>query len=314
VGCAKMTLAYDRGKQTEVVCYGPDGRLWVSNKHGYAKRTRAYDTQGNHIEDAFLDPNGNPLLNDKEGYAKMKGVYNARDKLIEVAYFGPNGQLILNKKLGYARRTQAYDPQGNRVEIAFFGPDGQAVVTDTGYAKATWVYSAQGKVSAQAYFGPDGRPMISTQTGYARRTRTYNAQGNPSEERYWGPDDRPMLRKQQYAKVTFHYDPAGELEKAILWDLDGKEVSPGEVMVVAVTPDGQAAELGLQVGDIITGYDGDEVPNSFVLQARQDAKRGTYRTLEIRRRGETMHFEVKPGELGVTLEDKSLGALPASAG
>src|SRR5262245_42299119 len=156
--------------------------------------------------------------------------------------------------------------------------------------------------------------MISTQTGYARRIPTYNAQGNPSEERYWGPDDRPMLRKQQYGKVTFHYDMAGELEKAILWDLDGKELPPVEVTVVAVAPEGQAADLGLQVGDIITGYDGDGVSNSFVLQARQDAKRGKYRTLEIRRHGETMHFEVKPGELGVTLEDKSLGALPVSEG
>ena len=45
-----------------------------------------------------------------------------------------------------------------------------------------------------------------------------------------------------------------------------------------------SAELGVQVGDIITGYDGDEVPNSFVLQARMDAKGGKYRTLEIRRR------------------------------
>src|SRR5262245_46496865 len=156
--------------------------------------------------------------------------------------------------------------------------------------------------------------MISTQTGYARRIPTYNAQGNPSEERYWGPDDRPMLRKQQYAKVTFHYDTAGELEKAVLWNLDGKELPPVEVTVFAVAPDGQAAELGVQVGDIITGYDGDEVLNSFVLQARQDAKRGTNRTLEIRRHGEMMHFEVKPGELGVTLEDRSLGASPASGG
>ena len=156
--------------------------------------------------------------------------------------------------------------------------------------------------------------MINTQTGYVRRTRMFNAQGNPSEERYWGPDDSPMLQKNQYSKVTFHYDTAGELEKAILWDLDGRELPPVEVTVIAVAPDGQAVELGLQVGDIITDYDGDEVPNSFVLQARVYAKGGRYRTLEIRRHGETMHFEVKPGEIGVTVEDKILGALPSSGG
>ena len=314
-GCAKMTYVYNaRGKQTEVVCYAPDGRLLLSNKTGYAKMTQAYDPQGNLIEDAFWDPYGILILNDKEGYAKKKVAYNARSQRIEEAYFGPNDQLLLNKKWGFARMTLAYDPQGNHVEIAHFGPDGQAVVADIGYAKATWGYNAQGKVSEQAYFGPDGRPMISTLTGYARRTLTHNAQGNPSEERYWGPDDRPMLRKHQYAKVTFHYDTAGELVKAILWDLDGKELPPVEVTVVAVAPDGQAAKLGVQAGDIITGYDGDEVPNSFVLQARVDAKGRKYRTLEIRRHGETMHFEVKPGELGVTLEDKSLGALSASEG
>ena len=156
--------------------------------------------------------------------------------------------------------------------------------------------------------------MINTQTGYARRTRTYNAQGNPSEERYWGPDDRLMLRKQQYTKVTFHYDAAGELVKAILWDLDGQEVPPVEVTVVAVASKGQAADLGLQVGDIITSYDGHEVPNTFVLEARVDAKGGTNRTLEIRRHGEPMYFEVKPGELGATLEHKSLGVSPAPGG
>jgi PDZ domain len=118
----------------------------------------------------------------------------------------------------------------------------------------------------------------------------------------------PILYQNRYAKVTTVYDGSGRFVEATLWDLNGKRLPPARVTVVTVKPGSQAAQLGLQAGDIMVSYAGQAVSSARTFNARVNAWREGRRDLWIMPGAEMLTFQVAPGDIGLHLEDRELVA------
>jgi PDZ domain/Tetratricopeptide repeat len=76
-----------------------------------------------------------------------------------------------------------------------------------------------------------------------------------------------------------------------------------QTAVVRVLPNSPAAQIGLQSGDIIESYDGERIvhKSSFLAAVRRPGD--SPRDLIIRRDGQTIHYTVAPGRLGVEIRE-----------
>jgi tetratricopeptide (TPR) repeat protein len=83
-----------------------------------------------------------------------------------------------------------------------------------------------------------------------------------------------------------------------------------QTMVVRVLPKSQAAQIGLQPGDVIESYGGERIVQSASLVAAVRRLGESPRELIIVREGQTFQFQVAPGPLGVELRET---AAPAEA-
>jgi C-terminal processing protease CtpA/Prc len=81
-----------------------------------------------------------------------------------------------------------------------------------------------------------------------------------------------------------------------------------QTMVVRVLPKSQAAQIGLQPGDVIESYGGERIvqPSSLVAAVQQSGNRP--RELIIVRDGQTLQFQVAPGPLGVEVRETAATA------
>ncbi len=73
---------------------------------------------------------------------------------------------------------------------------------------------------------------------------------------------------------------------------------PSGALVASVTPESPAAQAGIEATDVITKFDGQDVPNMRVLpRIVARTKIGTAVKVEILRKGKTLEFEVTIGRL-----------------
>jgi len=82
-----------------------------------------------------------------------------------------------------------------------------------------------------------------------------------------------------------------------------KELGDLAYVVLRVGPKGQAAALGVQVGDIVLKYGGTEIRSRADLQGAKKAvtEAGVEETaVLLQRDGKTLEMKFKPGQLGIT--------------
>jgi YD repeat-containing protein len=200
--------------------------------------------------------------------------YDARDDVIALTYFDEQGHPIRHQG-GNGNWTAQYDAEGNRTELTFFEPFGE--VDKNGVARLRMKYDERGNATEKAFFGVDGA-LITTILGYATATTTYDEQGT--------------VQSCSYA------------------DAKGQPVKPkGKLVVSQVLDNSQAQRLGLQIGDVITGYNQMPINAHCELLVAVAAPGTGPRTLIVMRAGQALMFQVQPGRLGVGLEEV---AAPAS--
>jgi S1-C subfamily serine protease len=85
-----------------------------------------------------------------------------------------------------------------------------------------------------------------------------------------------------------------------------------QTVVVRVLPNSQAAQIGLQSGDIIDSYDGERIVQLSSLIAALGRPGDSSRELVILRDGQTIQFKVAPGFLGVELRETAANARAAA--
>ena len=114
-----------------------------------------------------------------------------------------------------------------------------------------------------------------------------------------------MRHANGYATSRVSYDDLGRKTKLEYLDTNGTPVLT-RVMIDKVEPDSKSQRIGLQVGDLILSYDGEEVANIHVFNELELVKGERPRELTIQRDGKVLSLDVPPGRLtGLETADKA---------
>lgn len=99
---------------------------------------------------------------------------------------------------------------------------------------------------------------------------------------------------QEYGEFRMPYLGVEYVSRMVF--LNGNSLVAAQIR--AVEPDGPAAESGLEVGDYIVGYDGEDLSQTSLLELIQNSDVGEKVELQIVRNGEEMELEVSIGVRG----------------
>jgi hypothetical protein len=339
-GYAKVKLAYDeRGNATEFAYFGPDGRPQVyeqshvnvrvkytpqgnpiervfldakdqpiKTRNGYAKLTTTYGMHGRVLEETYWDEYSQPTPS-KDGYAIIRKAYDTGGRLIEEILFGPEAKPARHDD-GYVKRKYAYDHRGYLTERTYYDEHDRLTLHTDGYAKEQSKYNDRGQLLETAFVGPDGAFVLHKKRGYAKARWTYNQRGQVERLERFNPQDQLMQTINGYAVSRYVYDDYGRELQRVFLDLNGAPVHT-RVAIRDIEPDRNSQQFGLQVGDLIIGYDGEEVRNTHVFDEFELVKGERPRELRLLHQGKFVSIDVPPGRLqGLELVDR----VPPEAG
>jgi YD repeat-containing protein len=333
-GVAKVKSVYDdRGNAVETVYFGPQGQPEyyaeryvkkrakynpqgepveevyldaadhpVKTQEGYAKVTLRYGSHGQPIALAFFDEAGRQTTH-KDGYATIILTYGSRDERIEKTYLDPQGQPVRNSD-GYAKVRFHYDHRGYPIEEAYFDEHNHPTLHAEGYAKKLMKYNDRGQLLEIAYVGPDGDFVPHQESGAAKVRATYNERGKVSHLAYFDPQDHLIQATYGYATRHYTYDDLGRETTRVFRDIHGMPVHT-RVAITHVDPDSNSQRLGLQVGDLILSYEGEDVGNTHVFNDFELVRGERRRELRFQRQNQVLTLTVHPGRLqGLELIDR----------
>jgi hypothetical protein len=335
-GYHKRTAKYDeRGNQIEWAYFDTEGRPTIDKNDGTHRMTARFDEHGNMIESAYFDVDGQPTLHAKQGVHRTVWEYDERGNKTREAYFGSDGQPIQNRQFGIYSGTARYDTQGREIEIAAFDAKSQPMRTAEGYQRRTLAYDGLGRKIEQVDYGLDGT------AGYASVRRRFNSQGNQIEAAFFDSAGHPtpvigqsligytMLRTERTPDGHEGEDLSG-FDPAV-WGYKYMVIIPAnnlvlclntamrpvatELVVTLVLRGWQGELLGIKVGDVLTHYAGEPIVGNFLaFIARRQAEPadGPSQELRVRRQGQELRFKVKPGKLGLGIQDRGVAVAGAA--
>jgi S1-C subfamily serine protease len=98
------------------------------------------------------------------------------------------------------------------------------------------------------------------------------------------------------------------------FDAEGQPVAT-ELVATLVLPGGQADILGLQAGDVLTHYAGEQLQGDamgFIRMRKAEPADGPAQELRVRRGGRELRLQVKPGKLGLGIQDRGISVSKAA--
>jgi hypothetical protein len=334
-GYHKVTGRYDeRGNRIEWAYFDAEGRPTLYK--GYHEQTAKYDKRGNRTESAFFDTEGHPALDAESGAHRALMERHVDKRTLTIMLFGTDGQPMQSDKLGGAYGISfRYDAQKRPIEIIFLGEDNQPMRNSEGWQRQTIAYDDQGNKIEQTRYGLDGSQ------GYMTVRDRFDSQGRQIEEAFFDSDGKPTRVKGRtprgYTLRKTEYGPGGSEKHTLLgfdpavWgyetmtraanhvqclDQHGVPV-PTELVVTMVLPESQAEKLGVRVGDVLTHYDGEPIQGdvlTFIKRRKAERADGSAHEVRVRRQGHELRFEVKPGKLGLGLQDRGISVMTAKLG
>jgi YD repeat-containing protein len=290
-----------QGKATEVTYFDVAGKP-VKTRYGFAKITYAYDLHGNQREVAFFDENGQPTVR-RGGYAKIVQTHDARKNLLEQILLNTEGKPVRGED-GYAKSRSAYDARGYRTEITYYDEHDGPTANKQGCAKVGTRYNDRGQRIEWACFGTDGSSIVAKMYGFAKERQIFDASGKLSQVDYIDANDGPVRGAKGYAKIKYSYDDLGRETKREFFDVDGTPVFT-RVTVEKVEPDSKSQRAGLQPGDMIIAYNGQEVADERRFHELELTAGERRRQLTIERASRILSLDISAGRLtGIETDDK----------
>jgi PDZ domain len=164
-------------------------------------------------------------------------------------------------------------------------------------------YNDKGQTVERAYVGLDGA-YVPHKDGNAKVRLTYNERGQVAQRAYFDAQDRLVPLVYGYAVKRHTYDDLGRETTLMFFDVRGEPVHT-RVALEKVEPDRAGAQRGLQVGDILVSYDGQDIRDTHSFRELELMKGERQRELHLLRQGQEMRLTVPPGRLtGLELEDR----------
>jgi YD repeat-containing protein len=204
---------------------------------------------------------------------------------------------------GYVKATFAYDDQGYGIEQAYFDEHGQPTLHTDGHAIRRSKYNESGQLLEHTYYGLDGALVLLKELGYAKERWTYDAHGKVTQLAYFDPRDQPVQIGYGYAMKRFVYDDLGRETRREFFDVNGVPVHT-RVTIRKFEPGSNGQGLGLEVGDHLLSYDGEDIGNTHGFSQLELVRGERRRELRIQRQGKVVSFNVAPGRFrGLKLVD-----------
>jgi hypothetical protein len=304
-GYASWTARFDgRGNRVEVAYRDEAGRLVFSRKDGCARTEDDYDERGNCVRTAYFDPQGKPVVG-KDGYAGWTARYDERGNRIAQSFFNAEGK----RPAAWPHERWKFDDRGNAIEIAYLDEKGHPVLNRDKLAVMKVEHDERGNPIARAYFDDRGRPT----EDWARESLKYDERGNIIDQVFLAADGKPVRTSKGYAGCTYCYDGRGNCIGRTFFDQDRKPLRTRPV-IVEVAEGTQGAQLKLQAGDVIESIGGKTAESRwlFLFTRSLESNDAPPKEMVIFRKGRRLTFAVKPGLLGVTLQDRILPAPDAT--
>ena len=108
-----------------------------------------------------------------------------------------------------------------------------------------------------------------------------------------------------YATKRYTYDDLGRETTPMFFDVHGAPVHT-RVVLEKLEPDSNGQQRGLQVGDILVSYDGEDIRDTRTFRELELVKGERQRELRILRQDQEVSLTVPPGRLtGLTLVDST---------
>jgi YD repeat-containing protein len=275
----------------------------TSYREGHYRVMNRFDEQGNRIEIAFLDKDGKPFQPDGL-FSRVTFTYDQNKKVTT------RRNWFLDANNAYIEVLRKENKPERLLEESYFLDKDKPALHRDGFHKATTRFDTNGRPVASAFFDREGKPTLIVE-GYHKRTITYNDAERASQESYFGVDGKPVLCRRGYARLKRIFGVPGQLTDQEAFDLEGKPVRL-ELVIQAIFPNSQAERLGIQVGDVILSYGGQEIAHELQMGALKRTERAgdALRKLVVRRKDKTHTFEIAPGMIGVKLEHRAATPAP----
>lgn len=100
---------------------------------------------------------------------------------------------------------------------------------------------------------------------------------------------------------------SANLKSCEFFDENGEKINNEfELVVLDVMDEGEARKVGVRSGDIIIGYDDASIQTTCQLIDATSAKKhdSGFKKLVVRRGERTLEFNVKPGKLGIGIDNQ----------
>lgn len=247
----------------------------------------SYDDFGNLVRTEYQDADGKLKICDS-GFAVIKSGYNKTGDLVETAYYDENGNLCMhengNLPLRYARLKVDFDSQGNRIREMYYDQNDHLI------EHYEYEFNSQGWMMSQTRVDEEGNQL--------------DREGKPG-------------------RIEFQYDKSGRETRRTYYDSEGKEYILAESLVAIseVTDGSQAAQAGIQPGDLLLKYcqwelfDYDDFTEasymlSQVIQENMDREKVLVigRENEEEADWEFCAIDLGPGTAGILMWDESCTA------
>lgn len=179
-----------------------------------------YDSDGNNIEQTFIDNYGDSIVI-SEGYATVERKFDTIGHVLAEYYYDENHNPIslAEGQYGFFR---SIDDDCRTTKITYLDQNKNPLNTHEGYSTVEYNYNEDGLVEKITYYDDNGKPVIAD-VGYASITYKYDEYGNVVEERYWGDDNKSILyRNKEYCGWRKEYNDSSKITCLYYLDFNGE--------------------------------------------------------------------------------------------
>jgi len=194
-----------------------------------------------------------------------------------------------------------YNAQGLLTDSILTVPTINGKLSETEHDTIKKKYNEAGYATEEARFDINDKP-INHAAGYHRVATQYNVHGYWIDIAYFDKDGNPATGERGYSHGTCSFDRNNTLLEMKFMDVAGK-IARTKVTVSEITPDSQAAKLGLKVGDRILSYDGQEIVNLSDFMRITSASSKKQRKMTVSRGKEDITITIEPGLLGIRADN-----------
>ena len=214
----RLTRAFDeQGNIIDEQLWGPDLKP-VRYKDGYHRRKSVYDRFSNQLEERYRDEDNRPCRC-KQGFAGWIRRLDEHGREVMIMYLDESGRPTQHDE-GYIKKRTEYDDHSNPIKVTYWDESDRSTATSKGIHEIESVYDELNNKVEERYLGVQGDPVIVG--GNAGWKARYDAGRHVFEKTYYDRDGKPGVHPDGYFRLTASYDLRGNRTEEAYFDEHGR--------------------------------------------------------------------------------------------